>query len=285
MGSALPKAKTRPVSWNALEKIEPFTQEVKAQLEILKSRRRAKIFPNDPLSGEMLDKAIMSIWCVCYGGMQWRTIGLLTGIPFTTLYSCFARWNRLGLWKGLLVDLLRRWRVACGDKSNPSVLVADRRSCRSSPTCGKRGIDGGKKVKGIKINILVDKHGFPVAVDISTANVHDSVGIIPALKEVSTSGFRGKVLGDTSYQGENLKTTGQDLGIEVETKVCGAKGKFVPTEIRWVVERSFAWLSRYRRLNTIFDRTDASLIAFVRIAFISILSCRLHRLESAENMA
>src|SRR3954471_9624049 len=61
MGSALPKAKTRPVSWNALEKIEPFTQEVKAQLEILKSRRRAKIFPNDALSGEMLDKIIMSI--------------------------------------------------------------------------------------------------------------------------------------------------------------------------------------------------------------------------------
>src|SRR4051812_30208925 len=58
------------------------------------------------------------------------------------------------------------------------------------------------------------------------------------MKEVSTSGFRGKVLEDTSYQGENLKTTGQDLGIEVETKVWGAKGKFVPTEIRWVVERS-----------------------------------------------
>jgi hypothetical protein len=125
MGSALPRAKTRPVSWNALEEIEPFTQEVKAQLEILKSRRRAKIFPNDALSGEMLDKVIMSIWCVCCGGMQWRAIGLLTGIAFTTMYSCFARWNRLGLWKGLVVDLLRRWRVACGDKSNPSVLGAD----------------------------------------------------------------------------------------------------------------------------------------------------------------
>jgi len=226
----------------------------------------------------MLDKVIMSIWCVCYGGMLWRTIGLVTGIPFTTVYSCFARWNRFGLW--ILIDLLRRWRVVYGDNPDPSVLVAD---SRSSPTCGKRGIDGGKKVKGIKINILVDKHGFPLAVPISTANVHDSIGIIPALKEVSANGFQGNVLGDTSYQGENLKTIGQDLGIEVE--VCGAKGKFVPSEIRWVVERSFAWLSRYRRLNTIFDRTDASLVAFVQIAFISILSCRLHRLEMAENMA
>src|SRR3954471_24943317 len=213
MGSALPKAKTRPVSWNALEKIEPFTQEVKAQLEILKSRRRAKVFPNDALSGEMLDKVIMSIWCVCYGGMQWRTIGLLTGIPFTTMYSCFARWNRLGLWKGLVVDLLRRCRVACGDKCNPSVRVADSRSCRSSPTCGKRGIDGGKKVKGIKINILVDKHGFPLAVALSTANVHDCVGIIPALRiclQVSGHVFRrfeptetAGEDGDEGYQNES----------------------------------------------------------------------------------
>ena len=60
MGSAIPKAKTRPVSWNALEKIEPFTQEVKAQLEILKSRQRVKIFPNNPLSSEMLDKNLFA---------------------------------------------------------------------------------------------------------------------------------------------------------------------------------------------------------------------------------
>ena len=114
------------------------------------------------------------------------------------------------------------------DRSSPQVAGGLRRQSRSladsrsSPTCGKRGIDGGKKVKGIKINILVDKHGFPLAVHISTANVHDSIGIIPALKEVSANGFHGNVLGDTSYQGENLKTSGQDLGIEVETKVCGA---------------------------------------------------------------
>src|SRR3954463_16755135 len=59
-----------------------------------------------------------------YGGMQWRTIGLLTGIPFTTMYSCFARWNRLGLWKGLVVDLLRRWRV--GNRSPASRSTGDR---------------------------------------------------------------------------------------------------------------------------------------------------------------
>lgn len=285
MGSALPKAKMRPVSWNALEKIEPFTAEVKAQLERLRSKQRVKIFPHEPLSGEKLDKVIMSIWCVCYGGMQWRTIGHLTGIPFATIYSCFARWERLGLWKMLLEDLLRRWRVACGDTPAPTAVIMDSRSCRSSPTCGKRGIDGGKKVKGVKINIAVDKHGFPLGINITTANVHDTVGIVPALEEVSATGFHGSSLGDSSYQGEKLANAGHDLGIDIKTKVCGVKGQFVPTEIRWVVERSFAWLSRYRRLNTIFDRTDTSLIAFVRIAFISILAGRFRRLETAETLA
>jgi transposase len=285
MGSAVAKAKMRPVSWNTLEKIEPFTAAVKQQLERLKASRTVKVFPHEPLSEEKLDKVIMAIWCVCYGGVQWRTIGLLTGLPFATVYSCFARWTRLGLWTTLLRDLLRQWRLVCGDTPDPSAVIMDSRSCRSAPSCGQRGIDGGKKIKGVKINLVVDKHGLPLSIHITTANVHDTVGIIPALTEISSAGFRGSALGDASYQGENLDKVGQSLGIALKTKVCGLKGQFVPTEIRWVVERSFAWLSRYRRLNTIFERTDTSLIAFVQIAFISILACRFRRLETAQSLA
>ena len=282
MGSSIAQAKVRPVSWDALEKVEPFTAAVKQQLAALKSQRRAKVFPKAPLPEATLDKVIMCIWCVCYGGLQWRAVCRLADLPFGTVYSCFARWSRLGLWKALLLDLLRRWRITCGDDPKPSAVLVDSRSCRSAPTRGKRGIDGGKKVKGVKVNLVVDKHGFPLAVNISTANVHDTVGIVPALREASADGFRGKALGDLSYTGDKLHATGQSLGIEVETKAGGAKGAFIPAGLRWVVERSFAWLSRYRRLNTIFDRTDDSLIAFVYIAFISILACRLNRLETAE---
>jgi transposase len=285
MGSSIGQAKVRPVSWDALEKVEPFTEAVKRQLAVLKARRRVTVFPKAPLPEEKLDKVIMCIWCVCYCGMQWRTACLLADLPFGTVYSCFLRWGRLGLWKTVLLDLLRSWRIACGDNPKPSVVLVDSRSCRSAPTCGKRGIDGGKKVKGVKINLVVDKHGFPLAVNISKANVHDTVGIVPALREAAADGVRGKALGDLSYQGEKLRTAGRSLGIEMETKASGAKGAFIPTGLRWVVERSFAWLSRYRRLNTIFDRTDESLIAFVYIAFISILACRLNRLETAESRA
>ena len=285
MGSSIGQAKVRPVSWDAFEKVEPFTEAVRKQLAVMKAQWGVRVLPKTPLPEETLDRVIMCIWCVCSCGMQWRTVCRLAGLPFGTVYSCFARWQRLGLWKALMLDLLRSWRIACGDNPNPSVVVVDSRSCRSAPTCGKRGIDGGKKVKGVKINLVVDKHGFPLAVNISKANVHDTVGIVPALREASADGFRGKALGDLSYQGEKLQATGRSLGIEVETKAGGAKGAFIPTGLRWVVERSLAWLSRYRRLNTIFDRTDESLIAFVYIAFISILACRLNRLQTEESRA
>ena len=149
MGSSIGQAKVRPVSWDAFEKVEPFTEAVRKQLAVMKARRRVTVLPKTPLPEATLDRVIMCIWCVCYCGMQWRAACKLADLPFGTVYSCFARWQRLGLWKTLLLDLLRSWRLACGDTPKPSTVVVDSRSCRSAPTCGKRGIDGGKKVKGI----------------------------------------------------------------------------------------------------------------------------------------
>jgi transposase len=282
MGSSIAPAKVRAVSWDGLEKVELFTEAVKQQLAALKVQRRVTVGPKVPLPEATLDRVIMCLWCVCYCGMPWRAACRLADLPFGTVYSCFARWGRLGLWKVVLLDLLRRWRVACGDNPAPSVVLVDSRSCRSAPTCGQRGIDGGKTVKGVTINLVVDKPGFPLAVSLAKANVHDTLAIVPARRGAAADGFRGKALGDLSYPGDKLRATGRSLGIEVETKAGGAKGTFIPTGLRWVVERSFAWLSRYRRLNTIFDRTNDSLIAFVYIAFISILACRLSRLQTAE---
>ena len=90
--------------------------------------------------------------------------------------------------------------------------------------------------------------------------------------------FGGQPLGDLGYRGKRLAEDGQALGITVEAVARGRDGQFIPAGICWVVERSFAWLSRYRRLNTIFERSKEHLIAFVAVAFISILSRRLKRL-------
>src|SRR3954469_9717352 len=197
-------------------------------------------------------------------------------IPFGTLYTLFARWTRLGLWRRLLNRLIQAWRQACGDTPEPSAIIVDSRSCHSAPTCFTRGFDGGKKIKGIKIHLAVDKYGFPLAINVSAANQHDGKGIVPVLHQLA--GFKGTALGDLSSRGKGLSKAREGLGITIQPSAGGHGGTFIPEGIR--VERSLAWISRYRRLNTIFER--GHLVAFIEIAFISILSRRLVRLETQE---
>ena len=107
-------------------------------------------------------------------------------------------------------------------------------------------------------------------------------GIVPVLRELASQGFRGPALSDLGYRGKRLARIGEALGISVKPVARGRDGKFLPAGICWVVERSFSWLSRYRRLNTIFERTEEHVVAFIEIAFISILSRRLVRLGTQE---
>jgi transposase len=141
---------------------------------------------------------------------------------------------------------------------------------------------GGKKVRGIKIHLGVEKYGIPLAIDASPANVHDTKAIVPVLRQLAGRGFQGSAIGDLGYRGARLAKAGAALGITVQPIARGRDGVFIPTEIAWVVERSFSWISRYRRLNTIVERTKEHLVAFVQIAFISILSRRLKRLAPPE---
>ncbi|UEM24277.1 transposase (plasmid) [Skermanella mucosa] len=109
-----------------------------------------------------------------------------------------------------------------------------------------------------------------------------SIQIVALQHQLAGRGFKGTALGDLSYRGERLSKTGGALGITIQPSAGGHGGTFIPEGIRWVVERSLGWVSRYRRLNTIFERTEAHLVAFIEIAFISILSRRLVRLAPQE---
>ena len=178
----------------------------------------------------------------------------------------------------LLGRLRRTWRLAGGDAAEPSTVVIDSRTCPSAPSCFARGVDGGKKIRGVKVSIAVEKYGIPLAIDATPANVHDTKGIVPVLRQLAGGGFQGPAIGDLGYRGERLAKAAEALGITVRPIARGRDGAFIPTEIAWVVERSFSWISRYRRLNIIVERTKGHLVAFVQIAFISILSRRLQRL-------
>jgi len=102
------------------------------------------------------------------------------------------------------------------------------------------------------------------------------------LRALADRGFRGPALSDLGYRGKRLAKIGETLGITVKPVARGRDGKFLPAGISWVVERSFGWLAHYRRLNTVFDRTKQHLVAFVQIAFVSILSRRLKRLVTED---
>src|ERR1700733_2112951 len=257
MGTAVRPAKTSPGPWDAFADVDAFVDEVLAELEAMAKdgKRPIRPGPRPPQAGTALRKAAMAIWCVCFCGMQWRAIGLLCDMPFGTPYGLFARWTRLGLWRRLLERVRRIWRRACGDGPEPSAVVIDSRSCRSAPSCFDRGIDGGKKIRGVKIHLAVDKYGLPLAIDVSPANRHDTKGIVPVLRELADGGFQGAALGDLGYRGGRLAQAGERLGITVEAIARGRDGQFLPAGICWVVERSRACLTRYRRLNTIFDRS------------------------------
>jgi transposase len=282
MGTAFNPAKTSAASWDAFSDVDAFVDAVLAELAAMAAdgTRSTRSGPKPPLTGAALRKAILAIWCVAFCGLQRRAIGLLCDIPFGTLYSLFTRWTRLGVWHRLLNRLILTWRQACGDKAVPSAVIIDSRSCRSAPTCFTRGFDGGKKIKGIKLHLAVDKYGFPLAINIAPANRHDGKGIVPVLHQLAGRGFKGTALGDLSYRGQRLSKAGEALGIIIQPSAGGHGGTFIPEGIRWIVERSFSWTSLYRRLNTIFERTEAHLVAFIEIAFISILSRRLIRVAA-----
>src|ERR687898_2995629 len=150
MGTAFKLAKTSPASWDAFTDVDAFVDAVLVELAAMAAdgTRPTRSGPKASLTGAALRKAIMAIWCVAFCGMQWRAIGQLCDIPFGTLYTLFARWTRLGLWRRLLNRLIQAWRQACGDTPEPSAVIVDSRSCQSAPSCFTRGFDGGKKIKG-----------------------------------------------------------------------------------------------------------------------------------------
>src|SRR3954469_9516097 len=140
-------APSRGDGWNILADVEVFVFAAEAGLEAMDRGR-----DGGPPRGRQPDltlrrRLIGLIWRLTFGGMQWRIAGLLSGIPFTTLHSSFARWSRLGLGRGLGQRLALAWPLACGDEALPSAVVVDSRSPPSPPSAGGRGIDGGKLVK------------------------------------------------------------------------------------------------------------------------------------------
>jgi transposase len=155
-----------------------FVLAVKAELEAMDQERIDVRRRGRKPDLALRRRLIGLIWMLTFGGMQWRVASWLSGVPFTTLHSSFARWTRLGLWRRLGHGLAFDWRLACGDEVLPSAVVADSRSLRSAPTAWVSGIDGRKLVKGVKLFAVCDKHGSLLDLALQPVSTDDCVGVL-----------------------------------------------------------------------------------------------------------
>ncbi len=215
-------------------------------------------------------------------GCQWRA--LPSDFPkWRTVHSYFAIWSEPREGGSLLEQALKKsgWRGPreTGRNACSAFLIIDAQSVKNTDTAGLKGYDAGKKVSGIKRHIAVDTQGLPHAVAVTTAEVTDRKGALQALKRCKSSlGRVQSVLCDSGYTGKPFAQGVQEIvggHVTVQIAKRSELHTFKVMPKRWIVERSFAWLEKNRRLWKNCERWLNTSLQFVHLAFLGLLLRRL----------
>src|SRR6266705_2440559 len=212
-------------------------------------------------------------------GCQWRMLPK-DFPPFTTVQGYFYDWRDNGLFEAINFALLLQAREAAGREASPSAGVIDGQSVKTTESGGPRGYDAAKKIKGRKRHIVTDTCGHLVGAEVHPADIQDRDGAPELLASVRyLFPWLRHVFADGAYAGEKLETALAGHGqwtLAIVKRSDQTKG-FQVLPRRWVVERTFAWFGRNRRLAKDFERTIASSEAWLYLASVQLLARRLAR--------
>ena len=198
--------------------------------------------------------------------------------PWPIIYQQTMRWIKAGVFESIVHDLREILRFAQGRNKQPSAAVLDSQTLRSTPESGARaGYDGHKKKKGSKIHIAVDTLGHLLALYVTPANEQDRAQVkklSQKIQEVTEESVEIAFV-DQGYTGNQTEKDANENGIQLQVvKLPQAKKGFVLLPRRWVVERSFAWKSRFRRLIRDYEQIPQM---FAGLHFVAFTILMLHR--------
>ena len=210
-------------------------------------------------------------------GMQWRLMANDLP-PWHTVYQQTQRWLKAGVFEDMVRDLRMLMREIEGRSPQPRAAILDSRTLQSSPESGGRaGYDGHKRRNGSKVHLAVDTLGQLLAVLVTPANEQDRTQVAALAEQIqeATGDSVEVAFVDQGYTGDQPAADAQAHGIRLEVvKPPTAKRGFVLLPRRWVVERSFAWMARFRRLARDYERLAETLVGLHFVAFAMLIAHR-----------
>jgi transposase len=208
------------------------------------------------------------------GGSSWRMMPHDLP-PYYVVYQQMRRWLKAEVFEAIAHDLRAVLRIADGRQEMPTAAIFDSRTMQSTVESGGRaGYDGAKRRKGNKVHLAVDTLGHLLALCVTAANEQDRAQVAELAERVQAETGETVEIAyvDQGYTGENAADAAAEHGIKLEVvKLPEAKRGFVLLPRRWVVERSFGWMSRFRRLARDYERLPETLAGLHYLAFVILM--------------